>query len=71
MESNDAAGAFEAFKKAVSLDGTNVNSIRNLGILYAMCKVEAGVHQMHECLVQLDASAAKAFIKKATELLKR
>lgn len=68
MNSNDTAGAFEAFKKAVSLDARNVNSLRNLGVVYALCKVDEGVRFIHQKLATLDAPTAKAFMAQAKKL---
>lgn len=72
MNSNDAKGAYEGFSKAVNLDNKNIQSLRNLGILYALVGAKEGVEQMYQLLLRVDAGEAKSFQKyAAAELLKR
>jgi Flp pilus assembly protein TadD len=65
METNDTMGAFEAFKKAVSLDEGNINSLTNLGILYALCERPDGVSFIAKQLAAIDPEAARIFLNRA------
>ena len=69
INNNDHNGAFEAFKKAVSVDSANTNSLKNLGIVYALCGVEQGIAHVHQMLSKLDVKAAKDFLVKAQQIL--
>jgi Flp pilus assembly protein TadD len=68
MNNQDAFGAFEAFKKAVSIDDGNINSLRNLGILYAFSNNQDGVRFVHRRLADLDVRAANDFLQQAVQL---
>ena len=67
----DAKSASEAFRMAIKLDPTNLNSLKNLGIVYAMCDMQQGVTQVHQELSKLNARAARDFLEQANQILAR
>ncbi len=69
MNSRDTKGAFDAFMQAVTIDGTNINSLKNLGAVYAICKMEDCVQTIHQILLRLDPAQAALFLTKAKQLL--
>ena len=66
---DDYKGAFVAFKKAVILNPSNTNSLRNLGVVYALCGVNDGVRKIYEMLLQLEGTVARDFMATANRLL--
>lgn len=65
----DAKSASEAFRTAVKLDPANVDSLKNLGTIYAMCNVQEGVTQVHQALSKLNAGVARDFLDRAKQIL--
>jgi tetratricopeptide (TPR) repeat protein len=71
MNSSDVPAALEAFTRAVKLDGNNVNNLKNLGTVYALCKIDEGVRFVYQQLLPLDRKAALDFLSQATQLMSK
>lgn len=61
--------AFEAFSKALDLNQKNTITLKNLGIVYAMCDSKQGVEQILQRLANIDKLAADNFLQQAQEIL--
>lgn len=74
LNSNDHQNhhkAFKAFKKSVSIEPENQNSLKNLGIVYAGFGVEDGVNTVYQMLSTLNPSFAKEFLIEANKRLSK
>ena len=66
-EPSDMKYAFDAFRMAATCDPTNMQAMKNLGVLYAMSNRDDGVATMRNMIAKIDPTEADAFDKLARD----
>lgn len=69
MNPRNVKAALEAFSKALDLNKKNINTLKNIGIVYAMCDSKQGVEHILQLLANVDKVAAESFLQQAQEVL--